>query len=61
MNDKFLMALGLMLVFEGLMPLFLPQAWRETFKRMIAFNDGQLRFLGLISVIGGMLLIFLFG
>jgi uncharacterized protein len=51
--------MGLMLVFEGLLPLIAPQAWRETFKRMIALKDGQLRFVGLISVLGGLLLMFL--
>lgn len=59
MKEHFLAALGLMLVFEGLMPLLMPQSWRETFKRMIAFKDGQLRFIGLISVIFGLLLLFL--
>jgi uncharacterized protein len=53
------MALGLMLIFEGLLPFIAPQAWRETFKRMITLNDGQLRFVGLISIIGGLLLMFL--
>lgn len=48
-----------MLVLEGLLPLFLPQAWREAFKRMIALRDGQLRFFGLVSVIGGLGLILL--
>ncbi len=60
MSDAFLMAVGLMLVLEGLMPLFMPQAWRETFRRMIEFNDGQLRFIGLISVVSGLLLVYLF-
>lgn len=60
MSDAFLMALGLMLVLEGLMPLLMPQAWRDTFKRMIEFKDGQLRFVGLISVVSGLLLFFLF-
>lgn len=50
------MALGLMLILEGLLPLLLPQAWRDTFKRMIELKDGQLRFVGLMSVIGGVLL-----
>jgi uncharacterized protein len=57
MNTTLLTALGLMLVLEGLMPLIAPQSWRETFKRMIALNDGQLRFVGLISLLGGVLLI----
>ncbi len=58
MNTTLLTALGLMLILEGLMPLIAPQSWRETFKRMIALNDGQLRFVGLISLLGGLLLVF---
>jgi uncharacterized protein len=48
-----------MLVFEGLLPFIAPQAWRETFKRMIALKDGQLRFIGLMSMLGGLLLMFI--
>lgn len=59
-SDTVLIALGLMLILEGLLPLLMPQAWRETFKRMIALKDGQLRFVGLVSIVGGLLLI-LFG
>jgi uncharacterized protein YjeT (DUF2065 family) len=58
-NYTLFTALGLMMVLEGLMPLLLPKTWRDTFKRMIAFNDGQLRFVGLLSVIGGIMLILL--
>jgi uncharacterized protein YjeT (DUF2065 family) len=46
-----------MLVLEGLMPLLLPQSWREAFQRLMAFKDGQLRFVGLLSVLAGLLLI----
>ena len=59
MHSNLLAALGLMLVIEGLLPLVAPQAWRETFKRMIALKDGQLRFIGLLSIAGGMLVLFL--
>ena len=59
MNSTILLAVGLMLVFEGLLPLIAPQAWRETFKRMIELKDGQLRFIGLMSAVGGMLLMLL--
>ena len=48
-----------MLVLEGILPLLAPESWRETFKRMIAFNNGQLRFIGLFSILGGFLLIYL--
>ena len=59
MGSTLLMALGLMLILEGLLPLLLPQAWRDTFKRMIELKDGQLRFFGLMSVIGGLVLFLL--
>jgi uncharacterized protein len=59
MNGILLTAFGLMLVFEGLLPFIAPKAWRETFKRMIELKDGQLRFVGLISIVGGGILILL--
>jgi uncharacterized protein YjeT (DUF2065 family) len=58
-NSTLLTALGLMLILEGLLPLLLPQAWRDTFKRMVELKDGQLRFVGLVSIAGGLILILL--
>jgi len=49
-------ALALMLVFEGLLPLIAPQAWRRVFSEMLRLQDGQIRFFGLLSVGGGLLL-----
>ncbi len=51
------MAFGLMLVLEGVLPLVAPQAWRDTFRRMTELNDGQLRFVGMLSMLAGLLLI----
>lgn len=45
-----------MLLLEGLLPLLFPQVWRDTFKRMIELKDGQLRFVGLMSIVGGLAL-----
>lgn len=59
MSSTFLMALGLMLILEGLLPLLVPQAWRDTFRRMVELKDGQLRFVGLVSIVGGLILILL--
>lgn len=56
-SNLLLTALGLMLLFEGLLPVLTPQAWRETFKKMISLEDGQLRFVGLLSMFIGFLLI----
>jgi uncharacterized protein len=54
-----LAACGLMLVLEGLLPFIAPKAWRDTFRRMIMLKDGQIRFVGLMSVLGGLLLLYL--
>ena len=59
MGDIFLPALALMLVMEGMLPFLAPAAWREAFTRMIQFSDGQLRFMGLFSMLAGLLLLFL--
>ena len=53
---SFLYALCLVLLFEGLLPLISPQTWRETFKRLVILKDGQLRYMGLTSVISGAIL-----
>ena len=57
MTDTLLLAFALMLVLEGLMPFIAPATWRETFRRLIQLTDGQLRFIGLTSVLIGVLLI----
>jgi len=57
LNTTLLIAFGLMLVLEGVFPLIAPKTWRQTFQRMIALNDGQLRFVGVISMLAGLLLV----
>ena len=57
MATTFLMAFGLMLVIEGILPFLFPTQWRETFRRIIQFSDGQIRFFGLTSMLAGLLLL----
>jgi len=57
MGNTLLMALALMLVVEGLMPFLAPSAWRETFRRLMQLSDGQIRFFGLTSMVGGLALL----
>ena len=52
-----LLALGLMLVFEGLLPLLAPTAWREMMQRVALLADGQIRFVGLAAIGVGLLLL----
>ncbi|HEV7822818.1 MAG TPA: DUF2065 domain-containing protein [Burkholderiales bacterium] len=57
MGKYLLTALALMLVFEGLLPFLAPGLWRETFRRITELSDGQIRFIGLTSMLGGLLLL----
>ena len=52
-----LAAFALMLIFEGILPFLAPQAWRNAFRRMTEMQDGQLRFIGLSSMIIGLVLL----
>jgi len=52
------MALALMLVIEGVLPFLLPAVWRETFRRITQFSDGQIRFFGLSSMLAGLILLY---
>ena len=54
--DVLLGAFALMLVAEGLLPLLSPAAWRGVFERALKMNDGQIRFLGMASLVSGVLL-----
>ena len=59
MKTGLLAALALMLVLEGVLPFLAPAIWRETFRKMTEMSDGQLRFVGLTSMLGGLLLLYL--
>ncbi|OIP16572.1 MAG: DUF2065 domain-containing protein [Betaproteobacteria bacterium CG2_30_59_46] len=59
MKTSLLAALALMLVLEGILPFLAPSLWRETFRKMTEMPDGQLRFIGLTSMLGGLLLLYL--
>jgi uncharacterized protein YjeT (DUF2065 family) len=59
MGKILLTALALMLVIEGILPFLVPALWREAFRRLIAMSDGQLRFIGLTSMLAGLLLLFI--
>jgi len=54
------LALALMLILEGLLPLVAPARWREIFRRIAELSDGQIRFFGLVSIVCGAALFALF-
>ena len=57
MLDWVVGALALVLVFEGLLPFLSPTLWRQVFERAVRMTDGQIRFLGMSSMLAGMLLL----
>ena len=60
MTESLLLAFGLMLVLEGVLPFLAPARWRETFRRLVEFSDGQIRFIGLTSMLIGLIVIMVF-
>ena len=57
MGTTLLMALALLLILEGVLPFLAPNLWRETFRKLTQMNDGQIRFIGLSSMIVGLLIL----
>jgi hypothetical protein len=51
--DSLWAALALVLVVEGALPFAAPRLWRESFRRLTELTDGQLRFIGLASILIG--------
>ena len=59
MASSLLTAFALMLSIEGLLPFIAPAAWRDTFLRLASMADGQIRFIGLSSMLAGLALLFI--
>ncbi|WP_227817994.1 DUF2065 domain-containing protein [Nitrogeniibacter aestuarii] len=60
MKSTLLTAIALMLIIEGILPFIAPATWRETFRRLVEMADGQIRFIGLSSMLLGLILLFFF-
>ena len=60
MLNTLLLAFALMLVIEGVLPFLAPRVWRETFRRVTELGDGQIRFVGLTSMLVGVVMLTVF-
>ena len=49
-------AFALVCVLEGLLPFALPAVWKDAFTKISRLSDGQIRFVGLISLASGIFL-----
>jgi len=52
-------AFALVMIVEGALPFAAPKVWRETFRRLTELSDGQLRFLGLVALLAGVVTLML--
>lgn len=59
MLETLLLAAGLMLILEGLMPMVAPDRWRRLFEQILKLEEGQIRFFGMFMVLTGLLLFWL--
>jgi len=50
-------AIGLMLVFEGIMPFLAPERWRNMAEVLATIDDRSMRIIGLLSMLGGLALL----
>jgi uncharacterized protein YjeT (DUF2065 family) len=59
--NAFWSAIGLFLVIEGVLPFLSPGGWRRGIARLTQLRDGQLRFVGLGTIVAGLLLLWIVG
>lgn len=59
MSDAIWTALALLLVLEGLMPAINPGGWRRMFEQLLRLSDQQVRTIGLISMVAGLIMLWL--
>lgn len=48
-------ALAIVMILEGALPFISPRLWRDTFVKLVALSDGQLRFIGLAAILVGII------
>jgi uncharacterized protein len=59
MSDDLLRAIALVLVIEGMLPFASPSVWRQAMRQAGELPDHVLRTIGIISMLGGLLILYL--
>ena len=59
MWESIIPALALMLVFEGMLPFISPKNWRNAMSQAAQQPDGVLRTLGFLSMLAGVIVLYL--
>ena len=58
-GNTFWQALALVLVIEGLLPFLSPGGWRRMFEQIMRLSDQQIRTIGLVSMVVGLVVLWL--
>lgn len=59
MWDDVVRAIALLLVFEGMLPFLSPDGWRQAMIQAGKLSDKTLRIIGLVSMLVGVLILYL--
>jgi uncharacterized protein len=59
--DVMIIAGGLILVMEGLLPFISPERWKEIFRKASELPEQQVRVMGFVSILIGLILLWTFG
>lgn len=59
MWNDLLVAVALVLVFEGIIPFLAPQKFRETMTQLCQLPDQALRIIGLLSMVVGIIFLYI--
>jgi uncharacterized protein YjeT (DUF2065 family) len=51
--------LALVFVIEGILPFLNPKGFRNSMRQVTEMNDGTLRWLGLVAMLSGLLMLYL--
>lgn len=52
-------AIGLLLIFEGVLPSTNPQLWRRLIQALAAQSERSLRLMGFVSLVAGLIIVLL--
>ncbi len=59
MSEDLIRAFALLLVFEGILPFLTPDGWRKAMRQAGEFSDNTLRIIGFVSMLIGVLILYL--
>jgi uncharacterized protein len=59
MSSDWLTVVGMVLILEAVLPLFMPAQWRSTVSKIAQLRDGQIRFIALGALLAGLVLVML--